>query len=160
MFSIGMEFSIPELLRVKWVALVGAPIGISLSIALGAATGMLLGWPLSQGIAVGCIVCVASTMVLTRLLMDRGELTSESGRVMITLTLVEDLAVIVLTVLLPGLGTSSGADYRVFWTIGKAILLLVPVVFAAWKVMPRLLARVEEPAATRYPCFWPLLRVW
>src|ERR1700683_4290500 len=28
MFSIGVEFSIPDLMRVKWVALVGAPIGI------------------------------------------------------------------------------------------------------------------------------------
>src|SRR5271156_159494 len=45
MFSVGIEFSIPELLRVKWVALVGAPIGISLSIALGVGVGSLLGWP-------------------------------------------------------------------------------------------------------------------
>jgi predicted Kef-type K+ transport protein len=35
---------------------------------------MLLGWPLTQSIAIGCIICVASTMVLMRLLMDRGEL--------------------------------------------------------------------------------------
>src|ERR1700733_6566710 len=35
MFSVGIEFSIPELLGVKWVALIGAPIGISLSIGLG-----------------------------------------------------------------------------------------------------------------------------
>ncbi len=84
MFSIGIEFSIPELLKVKWVALVGAPIGILLSIGLGAGVGMLLGWPLPQGVAVGCIISVASTMVLMRLLMDRGELSSEAGRVMIT----------------------------------------------------------------------------
>jgi CPA2 family monovalent cation:H+ antiporter-2 len=143
MFSVGVEFSIPELLRVKWVALIGAPIGISLSIGLGVAAGSLLGWPLLQGIALGCIVCVASTMVLMRLLMDRSQLTSEAGRVMITLTLVEDLAVVVLTVILPGLGRSGSADYRVLWTVGKAVLLLVPLVFAVWKIMPRVLARVE-----------------
>jgi CPA2 family monovalent cation:H+ antiporter-2 len=145
MFSIGMEFSIPELLRMKWIALIGAPIGISLSIGLGISVGALLGWPLSQGVATGCIVSVASTMVLMRLLMDRGELGSETGRVMITLTLVEDLAVVILTVLLSGLGSSSGAGYtQVLWKIGKAVLLLVPVVFAGWKIMPRLLARVEK----------------
>jgi CPA2 family monovalent cation:H+ antiporter-2 len=145
MFSVGIEFSIPELLRVKWVALIGAPIGISLSIALGAGVGILLGWPFFQGVAVGCIICVASTMVLMRLLMDRGELGSAPGRVMITLTLVEDLAVVILIVLLPGLGSSSGADYtQVLWKIGKALLLLVPVVLAGWKIVPRLLARVEK----------------
>ena len=68
-------------------------------------------------------------MVLMRLLMDRGELSSEAGRVMITLTLVEDLAVVVLTVLLPSLGSSSDGGYgQVFWKIGKSLLLLVPVV--------------------------------
>src|SRR5450755_4359820 len=145
MFSIGIEFSIPELLRVKWVALMGAPIGIFLSIAIATGLGMLLGWPFAQGIAVGCIICVASTMVLMRLLMDRGELASEPGRVMVTLTLVEDLAVVVLTVLLPGLGSSSGADYgQVLWRIGKALLLLIPVVLAGWKIVPRILARVER----------------
>jgi CPA2 family monovalent cation:H+ antiporter-2 len=142
MFSIGMEFSIPELLRLKWVALAGAPLGISLSILMGSGVGTLLGWPLTQSLAVGGIICVASTMVLMRLLMDRGELTSEAGRVMITLTLVEDLAVVMLTVLLPNFG-SGGAGYSgIFWIIGKAILLLAPVIFAGWKIMPRLLARV------------------
>jgi CPA2 family monovalent cation:H+ antiporter-2 len=145
MFSVGIEFSIPDLLRVKWVALIGAPIGISLSIGLGVLAGVLLGWPLSQGIAVGCIICVASTMVLMRLLMDRGELASEAGRLMVTLTLVEDLAVILLTVVLPGLGSSHGANYsQALWRIGKALLLLVPVILVAWKIVPRLLARVQR----------------
>src|SRR3984885_12181211 len=42
MFSIGIEFSIPELLRIKWVALIGAPIGISLSIGLGVVAGIVM----------------------------------------------------------------------------------------------------------------------
>ena len=145
MFSVGIEFSIPELFRVKWVALIGAPLGISLSIGLGVAVGLLMGWPLSRGVAVGGIISVASTMVLVRLLMDRGELSSETGRVMVTLTLVEDLAVVLLTVLLPSLGSSHGADYgQALWKISKALLLLVPVVIAGWKIVPRLLARVEK----------------
>ena len=145
MFSIGIEFSIPELMQVKWVALIGAPIGICLSIGIGVGVGMLLGWPFSQGVAVGCIISVASTMVLMRLLMDRGEIGSEAGRVMVTLTLVEDLAVVILTVLLPSLSTSGGAHHaQVLWKIGKALLLLVPVVLIGWKVVPRLLTRVEK----------------
>ena len=34
MFSVGIEFSIPDLLRVKWVALMGAPLGVLLSVGL------------------------------------------------------------------------------------------------------------------------------
>ncbi len=145
MFSIGMEFSIPELLKVKWLALIGAPLGLILSIALGAAVGHLLGWPLVQGIAVGCIIAVASTMVLMSLLISRGELSTEAGRIMITLSLVEDLAVVILTVILTGLGSAGGATFLgIAWKIGKSILLLVPVILLGWKLVPRLLRRVEK----------------
>src|SRR5580765_3225661 len=58
MFSVGIEFSVPELLKVKWVALLGSPIGILLSVAIGAGVGLILGLPLRQGIAVGCIISV------------------------------------------------------------------------------------------------------
>ena len=144
MFSVGIHFSIPDLLKVKWVALLGAPLGILVSVGLGVGTGALLGWPLLQGVAVGCIISVASTMVMMRLLMDRGELSSESGRVMITLTLVEDLAVVILTILLPSLNSSEGNYAQVAWKIGRALLLLVPIVLAGWKLVPRLLSRIEK----------------
>ena len=63
MFSVGIEFSIPDLLKVKWVALLGAPLGILFSVGLGIAVGTLMGWPMMQSLAVGCIISVASTMV-------------------------------------------------------------------------------------------------
>ena len=143
MFYVGIEFSIPDLLKVKWVALLGAPLGILLTVGIGAGIGLLFGWPVRQGIAVGCIISVASTMVMMRLLMDRGELSSESGRVMITLTLVEDLAVVILTVLLPSLN-SEGGYAPIAWKIARALLLLIPIVLAGWKIVPGILARVER----------------
>ncbi|MGA9798897.1 MAG: cation:proton antiporter [Terriglobales bacterium] len=145
MYSIGLEFSIGELLEVKWVAILGAPLGILFSVALGAATGWLLGWGTSQGIAVGAIVSVASTMVLSRLLADRGELRSLHGSVMIGITLVEDLAVVVLTVLLPSLTSLTGSHFVVLLiAFGKALLILVPVMFVAAKLVPPLMKRVEQ----------------
>ena len=142
MFSVGIHFSIPDLMKVKWVALIGSPLGVVLSVVLCMGVGWLMHWPILQSLAVGCIVAVASTMVLMRLLMDRGEMNTEAGRVMIALTLVEDLVVVILTVLLPSEG---GADFgQIAWRIGKAFLLLIPIAAAAWKLMPRLLARVEK----------------
>ena len=143
MFYVGIEFSIPDLLKVKWVALLGAPAGILLSVGIGTGAGLVFGWPLRQGIAVGCIISVASPMVMMRLLIDRGELSSEPGRVMITLTLVEDLAVVILTILLPSLNSEGGYS-QVAWKIGRALLLLIPIVIAGWKIVPPVLARVQR----------------
>ncbi len=149
MFSIGIEFSLRDLLRVKWVALVGGPLGILLSVLLGLGVGSLLGWPPVQGIVIGSVISVASTMVLARLLLDRGELHTRHGRVMVAITLVEDLAVVVLTVLLPALGSlEAGRAAGIGLALGKAALILVPFAYLAAKVVPSIMARV---ARTRSP---------
>src|SRR5271163_5049652 len=70
MFSIGVEFSIPDLLRVKWVALAGAPLGILLTLGVTMGVGKLVGWNATEGFVIGAAVSVASTMVLARLLSD------------------------------------------------------------------------------------------
>src|SRR5213594_1552679 len=130
MFSIGIEFSLRDLLRVKWVALIGGPLGILLSVLLGLGAGALLGWPPVQGFVIGAMISVASTMVLARLLLDRGELHTRHGRVMVAITLVEDLAVVVLTVLLPALGDlEAGRAAGIGLALGKAALILVPFAY-------------------------------
>jgi monovalent cation:H+ antiporter-2, CPA2 family len=145
MFSIGIEFSIRDLLRVKWVALLGGPLGILLSIGLGIGTGALLGWPPIQGMIVGIVVSVASTMVLARLLMDSGELHTRHGRVMIGIVLVEDLAVVVLIVLIPTFGAlEPGRILAVVTALGKAALVLVPFAYVAAKVIPPIMGRVAR----------------
>jgi CPA2 family monovalent cation:H+ antiporter-2 len=144
MFSIGVEFSIPDLMRVKWVALVGSPIGILLIVGIAATAAKFLGWSLTEGAVIGATVSVASTMVLARLLRDTGELATTHGRVMIGITLVEDLAVICMTVILPVLGSSGDGRFaKAAWALGKALILLVPLVFLAIKVIPRVLRRVK-----------------
>src|SRR5215475_6486125 len=74
MYTIGLEFSFRDLMRVKWVSLVGAPIGVALSVGLGLGVGALLGWTWQEGVSVGAIISVASTMVLSRFLSERGQL--------------------------------------------------------------------------------------
>src|ERR1700722_10837822 len=53
MFSVGVEFSIPDLMRVKWVALAGAPIGILSMLGVAIAAGKLAGWTLMEGVVIG-----------------------------------------------------------------------------------------------------------
>src|SRR5579863_4795567 len=144
MFSIGVEFSIPDLLRVKWVALVGAPIGILLMVGIAALVTHLTGWGYIEGVVIGATVSVASTMVLARLLSDSGKMNTTYGRVMIGITLVEDLAVICMTVVLPVFaGSGEGRFARAAWVLGKALFLLIPLIFLAVKVIPYLFRRTR-----------------
>ena len=145
MFSLGIEFSLKDLMGVKWIALVGGPLGILMSTALGMVVGSLLGWSPVAGAVLGMVVSPASTMVLARLLLDRGELHSRHGRIMIGITLVEDLAAVVLIILIPALGALQGD--RVL-AVAKALLtaaaILAPFFYLASRTLPRLLAYVAR----------------
>jgi monovalent cation:H+ antiporter-2, CPA2 family len=145
MYSIGIEFSPKHLLPVRWVATVGGLLGIIAILALGVGVGSLMNWPWTQSIAVGAAVSLASTMVLSRLLLDRGELHSRHGRAMIGITLVDDLAFVVMTILLPALTAINATRlYSIGVAFGKAIVILVPVGVVAVKVVPRLMATVAR----------------
>jgi CPA2 family monovalent cation:H+ antiporter-2 len=144
MFSIGVDFSIPDLMRVKWVALGGASVGILSIVGISIAVCKLAGWSGTEGMVIGATLSVASTMVLARLLTDSGRLSTIYGRIMIGITLVEDLAVICMTVVLPVFsGPKEGRWARAAWVLGKALILLVPLSFLAMKVIPRLFRRAR-----------------
>src|SRR6185295_1135553 len=111
--------------------------------ALTMGAGLALGWPPLQGAVIGIVISVASTMVLAQLLLDRGELHTTHGRVMVGIALVEDLAVVVLTVLLPTLGAlEPGRLVAVGAALLRAAIILVPFVYLAAKVVPRVLGRI------------------
>ncbi|MFY9805342.1 MAG: cation:proton antiporter [Candidatus Acidiferrales bacterium] len=142
MFSIGVDFSIPDLLRVKWIALGGGTLGILLSVGMALAASWLAGWTLIQGFVIGATVSVASTMVLARLLADRDAMGTTYGRVMIGITLVEDIAVVFMTIIIPIFsGPAEGRFAKAAWALGKAAILLVPLAFLAMTVVPRVLRK-------------------
>jgi CPA2 family monovalent cation:H+ antiporter-2 len=145
MFSVGLEISLRDLARVRWVAVVGGPLAIAASIGLGLGLGALLGWPVLQGAVVGMVLSVSSTMVATRLLMERGELHARHGRIILGTALVEDLAVVVMIVAMPRLGAAGdGRLLAVGLALAAAAGALVPVTYLAARVVPALLARVAR----------------
>ena len=146
MFSIGMEFSLRDLLRVeRWPWSPGPSASLaSRRPGAGGRRAPGLDAP-ARASSSGSVVSVASTMVLARLLIDRGELHSRHGRVMIGMTLVEDLAVVVMMVLIPAFGSmESGRLLALAAALGKAALILVPFAVSGHQVMPQLLARVAR----------------
>jgi CPA2 family monovalent cation:H+ antiporter-2 len=145
MFSIGVEFSVRDLLRVKWVALLGGPLGVLLCVGMGVLAGTLVGWGALTGLVIGMVISVSSTMVLARLLLDRGELHSRHGRIMMGLSIVEDLVAVALMVLLPSLGElGPGRFLAIAIALGKAALILLPFLYLVARVIPPLMTYISR----------------
>ena len=115
MFGVGLHFSLKELLSVKSIAIPGAIGQMTVATALGLGLGLALGWSTGAGIVFGLALSVASTVVMMRALQERHVLDSERGRIAMGWLIVEDLAMVLVLVLLPALsgligGTAAPAD--------------------------------------------------
>lgn len=113
MFGVGLHFSVEDLLAVRRIALPGAIVQIAVATMLGASLAVLWGWSLAAGVVFGLALSVASTVVLLRALESRGLLDSVNGRIAVGWLIVEDLAMVLVLVLLPPLALWMGADVRI-----------------------------------------------
>ena len=110
MFGVGLHFSVRDLMSVKGIAIPGAVGQMALATLLGAvAAHWLWDWSWGAGIVFGLSLSCASTVVLIKALEVRGQLTNRDGRIAMGWLVVEDIATVLILVLLPPLSGLLGA---------------------------------------------------
>jgi len=110
MFGVGLHFSIDDLLAVRKVALPGAVVQMVVATALGAGVASLWGWSVGAALVFGISLSVASTVVLLKALESQGLTDAADGRIAIGWLVVEDLAMVLVLVLLPALAPMLGGN--------------------------------------------------
>ncbi|HEX4112152.1 MAG TPA: cation:proton antiporter [Stellaceae bacterium] len=145
LFGVGLHFSLSDLLSVWRVAVPGAALQVAGSTLVGFGVGYwLLGWPTAEAVLLGFGLAIASTAVATRTLEEQGRLGSEAGRVALGWLVVQDLAVILVLVLLPAVTTATASPGNLVPALGRTVLELagfvVVVVLAGRRVIPWMLA--------------------
>lgn len=136
MFSIGLEFSLGKLVAMRRAVfgLGGAQVAITIGLVTLAALAAGASW--QAGLALGGIVAMSSTAVVSKLLAERIELDSPHGREVMGVLLFQDLAVIPLIVVIPALGQPAEAlGAGVAAALAKAVAVLAALVFAGPAVM-------------------------
>lgn len=144
MFTVGLEISYSQMRQAGKVGIWGGIIQIVATFALGLLAGkFLFRWPLTEAAFFGILISLSSTMVGLKMLMERGELDSIHGRIMIAILIVQDLSVVLMMVGVPVFGASLQSLLPTFAVaVGKAVLSLgVAVALGLW-VLPWLLGRV------------------
>lgn len=153
MFGVGLHFSLDDLLAVKRIAVPGAVVQMGLATALGMGTAWWWGWSLGSGLIFGLSLSCASTVVLLKALEARGVLDSMNGRIAVGWLVVEDLATVLVLVLLPALagllGSTTFVETTPLWaTIGQTLLqvsaFIALMLIVGRRALPWLLWQVSK----------------
>jgi CPA2 family monovalent cation:H+ antiporter-2 len=154
MFGVGLHFSLDDLLSVRAVAIPGALIQAMVAIPLAMGLAWWMGWSIGAGVIYGIDLSIASTVVVLRMLQDRRLLETERGKITVGWLIVQDLAMVLVLVLLPvlagvlkgeGEAPSPGVLLEALTiTFGKIAAFVIVMLVVGKKLIPALLHYVAH----------------
>ena len=144
MFSVGLHFSLRDLWKVRSIAIPGALAQMIIATTLGFALTQAWGWSMPASFILGLAISIASTVVLLRGLMDNGLLNTVHGQVAVGWLVLEDLATILILVLLPALfaGDEGSSWQNAGFALLKAAFFVGMMLIAGARLLPWLLTRI------------------
>ena len=147
LFALGVEFSLKELLRVKKIALGGGSLQIMLTILLGGGLAYLTGWvnTLPKAIFLGAVLSLSSTAVVLKSLIERNEVQTAHGQVMLAILIVQDLGLGLMLAVLPALTQPTDViGIALFSALFKALFFMVGAVLAGRWIIPFLIRLMAQ----------------
>jgi K+:H+ antiporter len=142
LFTIGIEFSLEKLGRIKKLIFLGGGLQVTLATVLTLALLAMFGIGWRSALFTGLLIALSSTAIVLKLLADRGETNSTYGQVNLGLLIFQDLAIIVMVLLVPMLSGTSGSPAGIVLALGKAIAIIAVVLIFARRLMPKILEQV------------------
>ena len=142
LFTVGIEFSISKLLRMKKAVIVGGGLQVLLTILLASIASYVATGGTRRSILFGFLVALSSTAIVLKMLAEKGETDTPHGRLMVGILIFQDLCVVPLMLLTPALAGAGIGTVGVVARTGKALLIVAGVLFSAKWVIPRLLHQV------------------
>ena len=144
LFTIGLEFSLEKLNRIRKAILIGG--GLQVVLTTGFVSGLLtlFGVTLNLSIYTGFLIALSSTAIVLGLFSQRGETDTPAGQLSLAVLIFQDLAIIVMVLLVPILAGQSESGLDLLWILGKAVLLIVLVIILARRIVPWILEKVAK----------------
>ncbi len=143
MFTLGMQFSLKTLRQIGLIATFGGAIQIAATTGLAFGLGWLLHWPLKESLLFGFFIAMSSTIIVLKTLMERGELGTTHGRVMIGILLMQDLSVVPIMIALYSMGSSVEAFSTTWiWDLLKVLSFMGVILLLGFWGFPWFMRRV------------------
>ena len=144
LFTIGIEFSLEKLNRIRKAIVIGG--GFQVAVTTLVVVGLLSFFEVSLNTSIytGFLVALSSTAIVLGLFAQRKENDTPTGQLSLAVLIFQDLAIVLMVLLVPILAGQSESGYDIFWILGKAALLIFGVIVLARRVVPWILEKVAK----------------
>ncbi len=130
LFVVGTHLSLRAFTSIYKIALGATALQIMISLSLMLVLAHLFEWRVQRAILYGFVLALSSTAVAIHILKDIGELRSEAGRCAVGVLIAQDLAVVLMLIIIAGMAGGSGIDVAsVLFKIGLAVVALIALIW-------------------------------
>ena len=145
LFTIGIEFSLKSLVRVRRSVLLGGSLQVLLTIIVALVIARLFGQSFGESVFIGFLVSLSSTAIVLKLIQERAEVDSPHGRTSLAILIFQDVIVVPMMLLTPLLGGATGnVGKSLLFLLAKGIGVIVVVLISAHWIVPRLLYQIAR----------------
>ncbi|MBV4359523.1 cation:proton antiporter [Pinibacter aurantiacus] len=145
LFALGLEFSFKKIAKGGGSSAIAGIFEVACMTILGYATGRFLGWSQIDCMFLGGIIAISSTTIVFRAFDELGLKTRRFAGVVMGILIIEDLAAVLLLVLLTTLSVSRDFEgSQLLFSIGKLFFFLCLWFLAGIFLLPSFLKRVRN----------------
>jgi len=146
LFTIGIEFSLKNLLQIKRYLLIGGTLQGVLTYVAGFLIARRTGLPMGEAILLGFLISFSSTAIVLKLLQERAEIDSPHGRTALAILIFQDIIIVPIMLATPLLAGTSGGDVfgQITLTLGKGLAIILIVFLCAQWLVPKILFHITR----------------
>ncbi len=142
LFSIGIEFSLKKLVRIKNIVLGGGSLQVFITTALTTLVAFYLFNDMRISLFSGFLVSLSSTAIVLKILSEKGEIDTPYGKTMVGILIFQDLIVVIMMLLVPILSGEQITFITIAQKLLKAVLIIALVLFSSKYFFPFVLHHV------------------
>ncbi len=144
LFTIGLEFSLTKLMRIKQLVLVGGFFQVAVTVLIIAALSSILGFNPGSSIFFGFLIALSSTAIVLRILQEKAQMGTPHGQGILGILIFQDIAVVPMMLVTPFLAGGDADTLFIVLNLGKGILILIGVFMLAQWGVPHLLFQIAK----------------
>lgn len=147
MFSIGLELSVGELIRLRKPVFVGGALQVGLTIvAMGGIASLTGAYP-GQAVFIGCLAALSSTAIVLKIFQQNAQMESPHGRITLSILIFQDLIIVPMMLAIPfmaGVGAAESSESGLTLLLSglKTLGIICAIFLLARKLVPIGLALV------------------
>lgn len=145
LFTVGIEVSLRDLLKIKKYVLVGGSMQVILTILAVFAFAVHDGVSFGEAVLLGFLVSLSSTAIVLRIIQKKEQFDSLYGRTTLGILIFQDIAVVLMILAVPLLpGATQIASDPPLIMLGKALSLICLVIVGAKWLVPNALYHIAR----------------